>query len=342
MNFLISAAAFLVAIGILVAVHEYGHFIAARLLGVRVLRFSIGFGRPLWLRRAGPDRTEYCLSAIPFGGYVKLLDERDCPVALREQSRAFNRQPIPSRIVILAAGPAMNFVFAILAYWVMFMAGVPGIRPVIGEVESGSLADRAGLVAGDRIVAVGERTTATWEGAVVAVLDGLLDAGRIDLVVRGQDGKERAVTLDVAGRATELTEPGHLFTGLGFQPWSPELLPVIGEILPGGAAERAGLLPGDRVRSAGGEPIADWPAWVDFVRKRPGQAIVAEVDRAGEVHAGSPFTSNGPRARTVRLAKSARRRRFPRVSMTACGPLSAMRRCRRCANPCAAPGKWPA
>ena len=283
MNILTSAAAFLVAIGILVAVHEYGHFIAARLLGVRVLRFSIGFGRPLWVRRAGADRTEYCLSAIPFGGYVKLLDERDCPVALFEQSRAFNRQPIRSRVMILAAGPALNFLFAILAYWLMFMAGVPGTRPVVGEIASGSLAASAGLVDGDQIVAVGGRETATWEGAVVAMLDTMLESGRIPLAVKGVDGRQRNVTLDTAGRAAELTEPGRLFPGLGFQPWAPPLPPVLGEVLPGGAAERAGLLAGDLVLTADAQAIASWPAWVEFIRARPGKTVDVEIERAGQV-----------------------------------------------------------
>ena len=281
MNFLISAAAFLVAIGILVAVHEYGHFIAARLLGVRVLRFSIGFGRPVWLRRAGPDGIEYCISAIPFGGYVKLLDERDCPVTLAEQHRAFNRQSIPARVVILAAGPLMNFVFAIVAFWAMFMIGVPGTRPLIGAVTPDSIAARAGLASRDQIVGVAGRATATWEGAVVAILDELLGSGRIALTVRGQDGRERALTLDAAGHTSSLTEPGQLFTGLGFQPWSPELPPVLGEVLPGGTAERAGLKPGDRILSADAEPIDSWPAWVEFVRKRPGRQIEAMVDRGG-------------------------------------------------------------
>ena len=281
MNFLLSAAAFLVAIGILVAVHEYGHFIAARLLGVRVLRFSVGFGRPVWLRRAGPDRTEYCLSAIPFGGYVKLLDERDCPVTLAEQHRAFNRQSIPARTIILAAGPVMNFIFAIAAYWGMFIIGVPGMRPLIGNVAPASIAARAGLASRDEIVGVGGRPTATWEGAVVAILDELLDSGRISLTVRGQNGRERGVTLDTTGRESSLTEPGQLFVGLGIQPWAPELPPVLGAVLPGGTAERAGLKPGDRILSADGAAIDSWPAWVEFVRKRPDKTIEAMVERGG-------------------------------------------------------------
>jgi regulator of sigma E protease len=282
MNVLISTAAFLVAIGILVAVHEYGHFMAARMLGVRVLRFSIGFGRPLWVRRAGDDRTEYCVSAIPFGGYVKLLDERDCPVALGEQHRAFNRQPIPARIIILAAGPLLNFIFAIIAYWGMFMIGVPGTRPLIGEVTPDSIAAQAGLHAGDRIVSVGGRSTATWEGAVVAILDQMLSAGRITLAVRGEDGRDRTVALDTAGQASSLTEPGQLFSGLGIVPWAPKIPAVFGRILPGETAEQAGLKPGDRLVAAGGEPIGDWSAWIEFVRKRPGETVEVVIDRGGE------------------------------------------------------------
>jgi regulator of sigma E protease len=279
MNFLIPAAAFLVAIGILVAVHEYGHFIAARLLGVKVLRYSIGFGRPLWLRRAGPDRTEYCVSAVPFGGYVKLLDERDCPVALAEQHRAFNRQPIPARIAILAAGPLLNFLFAIVAYWAMFMIGVPGVRPLIGDIAPDSIAARAGLRGGDQIVSVGGRPTATWEGAIVAILDEMLDSGRIALIVRGQNGPDRAATLDTTGHASSLTEPGQLFIGLGIQPWTPPA--VLGTITPGGTAERAGLKPGDRIVSADGETIGSWPEWVRFVRQRPGKTIEVFLERGG-------------------------------------------------------------
>ncbi|MBM4196140.1 MAG: RIP metalloprotease RseP [Gammaproteobacteria bacterium] len=281
MSVLVSVTAFLVAIGVLVAVHEYGHYIAARWLGVKVLRYSIGFGKPLWTRRSGPDSTEYCVSAIPFGGYVKLLDERDCAVSFSEQDRAFNRQPIASRVVILAAGPLLNFLFAIAAYWAMFVIGVPGLRPLVGEVEPGSIAGRAGLLAGDQIIRVGDTDTTTLQAAVVAILDELLAAERIGMTVRGERGDTRVLSLDVAGRAAELTEPGVLFEGLGFDTWSPQIPPVIGKVLPGGTAERAGLLAGDTVISADGEPVATWPQWVRFVRDRPGRMIELVVERDG-------------------------------------------------------------
>ena len=191
-GFITSVLAFLVAIAILVAVHEWGHYIVARMVGVKVLRYSIGFGRPLWLRRWGPDQTEYCLSAIPFGGYVRLLDERDGDVDAAELGRAFNRQPVPSRIAILFAGPALNFLFAILAYWAMFVSGVPGLKPVVGEVTPASMAAIAGLEEGDELLAVGDRAVATWDGTVIAVLDELLGNGDLRLEVRGTTGDSRA------------------------------------------------------------------------------------------------------------------------------------------------------
>jgi regulator of sigma E protease len=272
-------SAFLVAIAILVAVHEWGHYIVARLMGVKVLRFSIGFGRPLWTRRSGPDQTEYCLSAIPIGGYVKLLDERDCEVAHEERDRAFNRKPIPARIAILVAGPALNFIFAILAYWCLFMMGVPGTKPIIGDVAEASIAADAGLVGGDRIIGVGNRAVATWEGAVLGMLRELLSEGDISLRVTNENGDERSVILNTAGKASVLTEPGRLFTEIGIETWSPDLPPVIDTLTPDGPAAQAGFLPGDRVLEAGGEKIDSWPAWVDFVRAHPSEQIEVTVLR---------------------------------------------------------------
>ncbi len=276
---LTSLLAFVVAIGLLVAIHEYGHYIVARVLGVKVLRYSIGFGRVLWSRRSGADQTEYCLSAIPLGGYVKLLDERDCAVTFAERGRAFNRQSAPARIAILAAGPAFNLIFAILAYTIMFIGGVPGMKPVIGPVDSGSLAAAAGLREGDRIVAVGDRRVFTWETATVAILDEMLADGQIRLAVADQAGGERPVTLRTAGRESELTEPGQLFAKLGLKPWFPEPEPILGKITSGGPAERAGLRDGDRILLADGKAITTWTGWVEVVRARPGELLDVTVRR---------------------------------------------------------------
>jgi regulator of sigma E protease len=281
-SFLTSLLSFLVAIAVLVTVHEWGHYVVARLAGVKVLRFSVGFGKPLWLRKWGSDATEYCISAIPIGGYVRLLDERDSEVTDSERGRAFNRQPIPARIAILLAGPAMNFLFAILAYWIMFGAGVPGLKPVIGEVTPASLAASAGIRAGDEILQVGDRPVTTWEGAVVAMLDEMLSRGDIRMRVTSGPGDRRDIRLATAGQEAQLTEPGRLYAAIGIEPWRPRLDPVIDELTAGGPAERAGLKPGDRILAADGVEFADWEAWVDFVRDRPNQEVTVLLQRGGD------------------------------------------------------------
>ena len=281
---LTSLLAFVVAIGLLVAIHEYGHYIVARALGVKVLRYSIGFGRVLWSRRSGADQTEYCLSAVPLGGYVKLLDERDCAVTFAERGRAFNRQAASARIAILAAGPAFNLLFAIVAYTVMFVSGVPGMKPVVGPVEPGSLAASAGLREGDTIVAVGDRRVLTWEAATLAMLDGMLSDGAIRLAVADGAGDERPVALRTLGRESELTEPGQLFAKLGLRPWSPEPEPVIGDLTPGGPAEQAGFQSGDRILLAEGKPVSTWTEWVKIVRARPGGRLEVTVRRGEAQH----------------------------------------------------------
>ncbi len=288
---ILAIAAFIVTIGILVSFHEYGHFAVARALGFKVLRFSVGFGKPLyrWQGRApaaaavagtpAPAPTEYWISNIPLGGYVKLLDEREGPVPAAERHMAFNRRPIPHRIAVLAAGPGFNFVFAIMAYWLMFVTGVPSLKAFVGDIAPGSTAAEAGLAEYDEILAVGDQPTPTWEAATLAILDELLRDGRIDMTVEGADGRSRSVELDVRGREAELTEPESLWDGLGFTPGA--LPPVIGELTPGGPAERAGLLPGDRLLQAGGEPMDNWATWVEFIRARPDETVSVIVQRDG-------------------------------------------------------------
>ncbi len=275
----LSILAFIVAIGVLVAVHEYGHFWVARKLGFKVLRFSVGFGRPLARWRGGaPDHVEYWLASVPLGGYVKLLDEREGPVDETERHRAFNRRPIPHRIAVLLAGPGFNFLFAIVAYWIMFVSGVPAIKPIVGTVTEGTIAAEAGLRADDEIRTVGGTPTATWEQAVIAILDELLADGRIDLEVSDADGNERYVELDIRGRESELTEPEALFSGLGFRP-GPPMPPDIARVDPDSPAERAGLRPGDRVIAVDGQPIESWQRWLEVIRARPGETVALTVQR---------------------------------------------------------------
>jgi regulator of sigma E protease len=273
--------AFMVAIGILVAVHEYGHFWMARRVGVRVLRFSIGFGKRLWTRQ-GKDGTEYAISAIPLGGYVKLLDEREGPVAAADLSAAYNRKPIWQRILILLAGPFANFLFAAAAYWVLFVAGVPALKPVLGEIAPQSIAASAGLASGDEVIAVGTRATGTREAVVLAILDQLMDGGAIALEVRAPDGTTRVAPLRIVGSPRPLTEPGALLPGLGFEFWYPTVPAEIGTMQPGSPAERAGLAAGDRIVAVDGSPVADFPALVKLVQPQPGKTLEFTIERSGE------------------------------------------------------------
>jgi regulator of sigma E protease len=273
----ISIAAFIVAIGVLVTVHEYGHFWVARRLGVKVLRFSIGFGKPLWKTTFGADRTELVVAAIPLGGYVKMLDEREGDVSVEEQHRAFNRQSLRTRIAVVVAGPLFNFLFAIFVYWAMFVAGVPGLRPIVGDVIDGSYAARAGILAGDEIISIEDRPTPTWEAVVMEMLDaGLGEEATIGLTVSGTDGDERHLQARIE-ESSDLLEKGGILENFGLGLW--QLPPVIDEIVEGAAADSAGLQRDDRILSADGVEINSWNDWVAYVRERPEQALQMRVLR---------------------------------------------------------------
>ncbi len=276
---LTNLVAFVVAISILVAVHEFGHYIVGRWAGMKVLRFSIGFGKPLWTHVAGKDRTEYCFSAIPLGGYVRFLDSREGPVESADAGRAFDQRPIPARIATLLAGPAFNFMFAILAYWLLFAGGIMSLKPAIGEVEPGSYAARAGLEFGDAIVAVGATPAKDWESALVAILGDIVEDGRVSLTVEDADGWQRTVTLDVGEDATRLTEPGMLLEGLGFDVWQPPA--TIGQLSDGGPAAAAGLEVGDRITALDGERTPTFADLVDAVATRANQRVVIDYVRDG-------------------------------------------------------------
>jgi len=277
----LSIAAFIVAIGVLVTVHEFGHFCVARRLCIKVLRFSIGFGKPLWKRTFGKDKTELVIAALPLGGYVKMLDEREGEVDAAELTRAFNRQSVKTRIAVVVAGPAANFLFAIVAYWAMFVTGVPGLKPVVGEVTPASYAAEAGVLAGDEILAVAGEATPTWEATVLSLLDAGLDGqDTVGLTIRDADGQQRHLQAHF-DTPDELLKKGGILENFGVSPWQPPA--VIKSLVEGGAGERAGLLPGDQVVLADDVTISNWGQWVDFVRERPGREIAVQVLRNGEL-----------------------------------------------------------
>ncbi len=280
-QFVINIAAFVVAISVLVAVHEFGHFWVAGKLGFKVLKFSIGFGRPLWVYK-GRDDMEFMISAIPLGGYVKMLDEREGPVAPEELHRAYNRKPVASRLAVLFAGPAFNFLFAVVAYWLLFVIGISGLKPVVGNIAPDSPAAAAGMERGDLITSIGDQEIKSWGQVPLSLIEVLLDSGDIPMSVIGADGYQRYLTIDVGGRENVLSDPSLLFSGLGFNRWFPVILPLLDEITSGEAADQAGLKPGDLVVSADGVEFDDWRSWVKFVRARPGDNISMQIERDGQ------------------------------------------------------------
>ncbi|HEY0799915.1 MAG TPA: RIP metalloprotease RseP, partial [Steroidobacteraceae bacterium] len=282
MMFLVVPAAFLVAISILVAVHEFGHYWVAKKLGFKVLRFSIGFGKPLYTRIGkDADKTEYCLAAIPLGGYVKLLDEREGEVAAAELHRSFTRRPISHRIAVLLAGPAMNLLFASLLYAVLAMVGTEIVKPVVGQVRLGSPAAIAGLQRGDQIVRVGQRDVSDTEELQIALLRQFSGDGVIPLSVR-RDGSERALTLRVTADRRALTEPGKLLPGLGFDMKTWNAATMIDSAPQESAGARAGLKPGDQVLAVDGQPVANGNEFVSMVNAAANREISIEVERHGE------------------------------------------------------------
>ncbi len=275
---------FLIAVSLLVTVHEFGHYWVARKLGFKVLRFSVGFGRPLWSRVAGEDRTEYVFAALPLGGYVKLLDEREGPVADAELHRSFTRKPPWQRILVLLAGPAFNIGFAILLLWgLLWIAGAPEVRAVVGDVTPDSIADRAGLQRGDEILTLDGEPVDGRADVVLGLVESMSGRGVAQLTVRAPNGGTRALTLRVEDPQVRraLTEPSAFSGGFGFRFWEPPRPAVIGRVLAGGPAERAGLQSGDRVLAIDGQQVADFTSLVELVSARPDREIVVEFERGG-------------------------------------------------------------
>jgi len=281
---------FVVAVGLLVTVHEFGHFWVARRLGFKVLRFSIGFGRPLLSRVAGADRVEYVVAAVPLGGYVKLLDEREGPVAPEDLPRSFTHRPPWQRILVLLAGPACNILFAVLVLWAMLWAnGITEVRPTVGDVTAGSIAARGGLKSGDEIRAINGTAVTGQRDVVFDLLDSMSGHGQALLTVRGSGGETRQANLSVndPGERRRLTEPAELFRGLGFQFWAPTVPPVLGPVTPDGPAARAGLAAGDRIVAIDGVPMNDFRQIVEYISARPGERVNIDYRRGGVTHSAA-------------------------------------------------------
>ena len=278
MSLLFTVIAFVVALSALVVVHEYGHYWVARRCNVKVLRFSVGFGKTIWSRRFGRDGTEWVIAAIPLGGYVKMLDEREGAVAPGELNRAFNRKSVWQRFAIVSAGPIANFLAAILLYWILFIHGVPGLVPTLANPPAGSAAMQAGFTAGDTVTGVDDIAVRSWQELRWAVLQGALDRRTVSVELKTARGDSLRRQLPLDQLAPQALE-GDLLAVLGFQRLRIPLRPIIGELTAGGPAMRSGLQTGDEVLAIDGSRVENWGDLVAAVRAAPGQKLHFRVRR---------------------------------------------------------------
>lgn len=282
LEYLYFGLAFLVAISILIAVHEFGHFWVAKKLGVKVLRYSLGFGRPIWKIVRGEDRTEYVISALPLGGYVQMLDEKDGEVDEQEKHRAFNQQPIWKRFAIILAGPGFNFLFAVVAFWLMFVIGANALKPVIGEVTENTPAAHAGLKPNQEIISINGEATPVWEVAMNRLLPALVDRESLQITARNPDGSVSQHQLNM-GQITQELEPDNLFELIGFEPWRPPIEPVAGEVEEGTPAAQAGVQKGDRILQIDDLKIHSFNQMADYVSARPDVPLRVRIQRDDKI-----------------------------------------------------------
>ncbi len=281
MNLLHTIAAFVVALGALVIVHEYGHYLVARICGVKVLRFSIGFGLPLWKKRFGRDQTEWVVAAVPLGGYVKMLDEREGEVAAQELGRAFNQQSVWRRYAVVVAGPLANFLFAILLYWLLFMHGVQEARPIVALPQPGTPAASAGFQDGETIRAINGEPITSWQEVRWRMLQLALERQQVKVEVLNRNNQINWRTIDLSPFDAEQLQ-GDTLALIGLKLYRPAISPVIGQIVSGSVAEQAGLQAGDRILAVDGKPIVSWNELVELVRNHPAQQLRLAYQRGNE------------------------------------------------------------
>jgi regulator of sigma E protease len=292
---LLTLLAFIVTIGVIVTIHEYGHFQVARWCGIKVLRFSIGFGKPLWRKTFGKDKTEFVIAAIPLGGYVKMLDENEINAERENEgqinvtqpqyseadlTRAFNRQSVYKRIAVVFAGPLANLLLAILIYWVLLVQGVVGVRPIIGKVADNSVAAQANFIAGERIQSIDGETVNTWTEASWALLDAAVENKIVEVKTISDSNERHSHRLNLKGLGND-TETD-ILKKIGFDIYRPDVLPIIERAIPNGVADKAGLLPGDKVLGIDGVQIKSWNEMVNIVKANPDRDLVFNILRKQE------------------------------------------------------------
>jgi regulator of sigma E protease len=281
MNFLFTLTAFAVTLGVMIVVHEYGHYQVARWCGVKVLRFCVGFGKPLIIRRYGADQTEWVLAAFPLGGYVKMLDEQEGPVAPHELHRAYNRLSVYRRCAIVAAGPLSNLIMAVLLYWFLFMVGVQGVKPMLGEVPAASPAALAAFQRGEVITKVGNEAVATWQDARWALLQHVMENPTLEIEVETPWHALELRKLDVSSITSEDLENDFL-EKLGLVHFQTDIAPRIGDLQPDGAALKAGFKVGDEIVAVNRQTVRRWDDWVQWVRQSPQKPLKVTILRGSE------------------------------------------------------------
>ncbi|WP_407199012.1 sigma E protease regulator RseP [Citrobacter portucalensis] len=279
LSILWNLAAFIIALGVLITVHEFGHFWVARRCGVRVERFSIGFGKALW-RRTDKSGTEYVIAMIPLGGYVKMLDERAEPVAPELRHYAFNNKTVGQRAAIIAAGPIANFLFAIFAYWLVFIIGVPGVRPVIGEITPNSIAAQAQIQPGTELKAVDGIETPDWDAVRLQLVSKIGDEHTTLSVAQFGSNQRQDKTLDLRHWTFE-PDKEEPVSSLGMRPRGPQIEPVLSEVQVNSAASKAGLQAGDRIVKVNGQSLTQWMTFVTLVRDNPDTPLALDIERQG-------------------------------------------------------------
>ncbi len=278
MELLNTILAMIVTLGILITIHEYGHFWVARRCGVKVLRFSVGFGKPLfsWKDKQG---TEYAVALIPLGGYVSMLDEREGDVPESQLNQAFNRKPVLQRIAVVAAGPLVNLLFAVLVYWAMFVAGIEKVVPVTGEIAVNSVAEQADIQPGYEIVSIAGRSTQSWDEVNLMLAHYVGETADVPVIVKPMDGNlHQTLVLRLQSWSVDLEAQSPLMA-VGITPYSPDYPAIIGRLVNDGRAAAAGLKVGDRVAAVDGLSINGWREFVEIVRASPERELQLSVER---------------------------------------------------------------
>ncbi len=278
-----SILAFIVALGVLITFHEFGHYWVARRCDVKILKFSVGFGRAIYKKQFGKDNTEFIIAALPLGGYVKMLDEREGDVKEEELPRAFNYKPLWQRFAIVSAGPIFNFVFAIFAYWIIFVVGVNGLKPFIGNVEPSSISSQSGLATGQEILSINEVKTPTWSAVLDKLVNHTVNGDVINIDVIDSDDIQKKIEIDLSRISIDEMAEGKLLDALGLSVVELKLAAIIGEVLPDGVAEKSGLLQYDEILSVNKEVMTSWGEWVEIIRKNPDKVLEVEVLRGDAI-----------------------------------------------------------